>query len=168
MDNFSRYNQFSPYPPMAGGMDMAGGGNGLQAGFPMPFYQMFAYPRALREEQENERDAQRMMAMYPAVARDVQRLVEDECDKMEYDGSMMYDEQPDQLILRQIVRSIYEQMKEQYPVTEENQPDEELSMQEGRRRYPPDQNWLSDLISVMLGNEMHRRRCRRRHCRRFY
>lgn len=160
MDNFSNYN---PFFSSAMGM-----GYTETAGWPVPFYQMFEYPRAMRMEQENERDAQRMMAMYPEVARKIQHLVEDECDKMEYDGSIMFDEQPDQLMFSQIVRSVYDQMKEEYPVAEESNPDEKLTMQESRRRYPPDQNWLNDLIRVMLGNEMFRRRCRRRNCRRFY
>ena len=44
------------------------------------------------EEMEYERDMERMKQMYPDKAKKVQRYVEDECDKMEYDGSMMFDE----------------------------------------------------------------------------
>ena len=35
------------------------------------------------------------------------------------------------------------------------------------RRYPPEQNWLSDLIQTLLVDEMFRRRCRRRNCRKW-
>ena len=41
---------------------------------------------------EYERDMERMKQMYPDKAKKVQRYVEDECDKMEYEGSMMFDE----------------------------------------------------------------------------
>ena len=44
------------------------------------------------EEMEYERDMERMKQMYPDKAKKVQRYVEDECDKMEYEGSMMFDE----------------------------------------------------------------------------
>ena len=40
--------------------------------------------------------------------------------------------------------------------------------QETRRRYPPRKNWLGDMIEVLLYQEMFRRRCRRRNCRRRY
>ena len=35
------------------------------------------------------------------------------------------------------------------------------------RRYPPEQNWLSDLIQTLLVDEMFRRRCRRRNCQKW-
>lgn len=38
--------------------------------------------------------------------RKVQELVEEECDKMEYEGSLMFDEYPDRLMLRQICKRI--------------------------------------------------------------
>ena len=60
-------------------------------------------------------------------------------------------------------------MKEKYPVEETDDRDEAMAMQqETRRRYPPRKNWLGDMIEVLLYQEMFRRRCRRRNCRRRY
>ena len=46
--------------------------------------------------------------LYPKEVRTIQAMVEEECDKMEYEGSLMFDEYPDKLMLRQIVNRIYD------------------------------------------------------------
>lgn len=137
---------------------------------PAPYYQVYGQsPDYYMEDQENERDMERIKELYPDIAREIARHVEEACDKMEYEGSMMFDESPDRLMMRRIAAAIYEKMKEQYPVDEGEDKDEELVMnQEVRRRYPKGKNWLSDLIEVMLYQEIFRRRCRRRSCRRWY
>ena len=136
---------------------------------PLPYYQLYGYPMAFMEEQENEKDMQRLKEMYPEVARDILRYVEDECDKMEYEGSMMFDEQPDRVMLSRIRDGIYDKVKDNHELTEMDDKDEVFVMnQETRRRYPPKKNWLNDLIEVLLFQEMYRRRCRHRNCRRWY
>ena len=124
----------------------------------------------LKEEQSMEKELRRLQSMYPQAARDVLPMVEDACDQMEYEGSMMFDEVPDQSAVRRISDRIYEKVREMYP-DETGQPepkDEVLTMQyQGRRRRPPHGDFLQDLVQVMLLQEMHRRRCRHRRCRRF-
>ena len=103
------------------------------------------------------------------MAKDVLSVVEDECDQMEYDGSMMFDEYPDKVMFERIKNRIYDKVQEKYPVEEEDDRDQAMVMQqEVRRRYPPRKNWLGDIIEVLLYQEMYRRRCRRRSCRRRY
>ena len=74
----------------------------------MPFYMAYPMQNVFLEEMEYERDMQKMKDLYPKEVRAVQALVEEECDKMEYDGSLMFDEYPDKLMLRQIVNRIYD------------------------------------------------------------
>ncbi len=146
-----------PYPAMNPGMA------------PIPYYRMYGYPISFMEEHENERDMERLKEMYPQVAKEILKRVEEECDKMEYEGSLMFDERPDQIMTGQIRNRIYDQVKEQYPVPEESDRDEVFAMnKETRKRYPPKKNWLSDMIEVLLYQEMYRRRCRHRNCRRWY
>ena len=88
--------------------------------------------------------------LYPALARQIQPLVEEECDRMEYDGSFMFDEYPDQLQIRRVSRRIYDKLnKKEYQ--------DDLMMQETNGR-----NWMEDFVTMMLLNEMYERRCRRR------
>lgn len=134
-----------------------------------PIYPMNTYPQSYLEEMQNERDMQKLKELYPEMARELLGLVEDACDRMEYDGSMMYDEYPDKVMFERLKNWIYDEAKEKYPVEETDDRDQAMVMQqEVRRRYPPRKNWLGDMIEVLLYQEMYRRRCRRRNCRRRY
>ena len=119
---------------------------------PMPFYMAYPVPYLFDQEKEQDRDLQVMKSFYSKTAMQVQELVEQECDRMEYDGSMMFDDYPDKLMMRQICTRI-----------EEKLPEDEKEMVVMHRN-----EGLQDLIGVLLYNEMYRRRCRRRRCRRFF
>lgn len=132
----------------------------------MPYSQMPGYPQVLWQEMESERDMHRLWEMYPEAAKDILPYVQEECDKMEYEGSIMYDEYPDRVMVSRIRNSIYDRVQDRYDLPQEGTPDEVFAMnRETARRYPPRKNWLGDLIDVLLFQEMHRRRCRRRNCR---
>ena len=67
----------------------------------LPFY--MSYPQNMyMTELEYERDMERMKELYPEDVKQIQSLVEEECDKMEYEGSMMFDEYPDRVMLKAI------------------------------------------------------------------
>ena len=74
----------------------------------MPFYMAYPMQTVYLEELEYERDMQKLKDLYPKEVRSIQAMVEDECDKMEYEGSLMFDEYPDKLMLKQIVNRIYD------------------------------------------------------------
>ena len=88
--------------------------------------------------------------MYPSLARQIQPLVEEACDRMEYEGSLMFDEYPDKLLIRRMVRSIYEKL-------DKGAYQDELAAQENTGK-----NWTEEYVAVLLLNEMYQRRCRRR------
>lgn len=90
--------------------------------------------------------------------------MEDECDRMEYEGSMMFDECPDKLMLRRIRNRIYDNVKQ---LEDGDEGLTSMELDRGRRRRGQD-NWLPDLIDVLLFHEMYKRRCRHRRCKRFY
>lgn len=116
-------------------------------------------------------DLERLQELYPDIAKEILRYAEEACDELEYEGSMMYDEQPDKIQFRNIAGKIYNKMKEKYPVQENNDRDENLEMlpeNEKEKRYPPGENWLGDMVQVVLLQEMCRRREERRKQRRWY
>lgn len=57
---------------------------------------------------EQENDISYLKYLYPAATKKALPLIEEECDKMEYEGSPMFDDYPDkttfQLLARKIVR----------------------------------------------------------------
>lgn len=115
----------------------------------------------------DEYDWQKLKEMYPDMAKIILSEVENVCDSLEYEGSMMFDSIPDKERVRKMTADIYEKVKDRYPIEESIDQDDMLVMnRENRRRYPPQQNWLNDFIQVLLFQEMHRRRCRHRRCRR--
>ena len=99
-------------------------------------------------EMSEDRDMDYVREMYPMTFSRFQELVEKECNRQEFAGSMMYDEYPDQLQLRLLCRRIYDKAKE----GEENPG-----------------TWLSDLIQVMAYQELcQRRRDHRTRRRKYY
>lgn len=156
----------------------------------MPFYMAYPMQTVYMEELEYTKDMQKLKELYPKEVRSVQEMVEDECDKMEYEGSLMFDETPDRLMLRQVVDRLYDAVSgpamdikdfesEQY---EDHMQAEELPMEGtmAANRYPgmmqptypgmhPHRNnGTRNMIEVLLYNEMYQRRCRHKRCRRWW
>lgn len=117
----------------------------------LPFYMAYesGYFTDKRWDEEwiERRDYDYMKSAYPATAKRMLPYIERECDRLEYTGSMMFDEYPDQLQLRLLCRRIYDKAKE----TEENPGD-----------------WLMELIQVMTYQEVMKRRNDHRKYRRKY
>ena len=113
----------------------------------IPYY--MAYPEffVYGTERTDRMDYDYMKSTYPDTAKRVLPLVEEECDRLEYSSSMIYDEYPDRLQLRFMTKRIYERAQE-----EEENPGV----------------WLLDLIQVMLCQELLLRRRERREKRKFY
>ncbi len=74
----------------------------------VPFYMAYPMQTVYMEELEYARDLEKLKGMYPKEIRSIQEMVEDECDKMEYEGSLMFDEYPDRVMINQIVKRIYD------------------------------------------------------------
>ena len=105
-------------------------------GSKLPFYMAYPMQNMYMTEIEYERDMERMKELYPKDAKDIQRLVEEACDKMEYDGSLMFDEYPDRLMLRRICDQIYQKAKPEETIEIKELEEAELSGQ-GRPMFPP-------------------------------
>ena len=82
---------------------------------------------------------------------------------MEYDGSMMFDEYPDKFMMEHLCRKIEREI-----LSEDEKEDQQQSKTETRAMERDRGDGLRDLIGVLLFNEMFRRRCRHRRCRRFF
>ena len=110
----------------------------------LPFYMAYPVPLLYNDDRNARRDYDYMKSIYPDTAKRVLPYMEEECDRMEYDGSMMYDESPDRLQLRLMCRRIYDKAEKEV----ENPG-----------------AWLMDLIEVMTYQELCRRRVEHREIR---
>ena len=72
----------------------------------LPFYMAYPVPLLYNDDRNARRDYDYMKSIYPDTAKRVLPYMEEECDRMEYDGSMMYDEYPDRLSLFRIADTI--------------------------------------------------------------
>ena len=124
-----------------------------------------AYPMTLDYDDERiERmDFEYLKSMYPEIAKNVLPYVEEECDRMAYESSMIYDQYPDKLQLRMMCGRICENIKR----------NKKLFRSESMAGISSDTDhggrWLRDLVEVMLYQELYRRRSGRRRMRRkFY
>ena len=129
----------------------------------LPYY--MAYPMTLDYDDERiERmDFEYLKSMYPEIAKNVLPYVEEECDRMAYESSMIYDQYPDKLQLRMMCGRICENIKR----------NKKLFRSESMAVISSDTDhggrWLRDLVEVMLYQELYRRRSGRRRMRRkFY
>ena len=102
-------------------------------------------------EEEIAKDYEKMKRMYPKEARFVAAIIEDMCDQLEYEGSPMFDEQPDAVTIFRMAEETYARMK-------------------GREAGPPKPDCpLMQLSMILICNEFHVRRCRyRQRKRRFW
>ena len=120
-----------------------------------PFYRNFQDPLFWEEERLQERENRLMRSFYPKTALELQRKVEEECDRLDYPGSFIYDEYPDKFMMEQVCRRIKGSM-------------EMSQIRDDRRDDRRDNNLLDELIHVLLFQEMRRRRCSHGRCRRYF
>ena len=74
------YPFYTPYQmQMQGGFQMQ-----MQAGLPMQMQGNYL------KEMEYEKDLDRMRELYPNEVKKIQKYVDEECDRMEYEGSLMF------------------------------------------------------------------------------
>ena len=97
-------------------------------------------------------DFEYLKSLYPEMPKRILPYVEEECDRMEYENSMIYDQYPDKLQLKLMCGRVCDRV----------------------RKYEkagdlPDDQVLRDLAEVLVFQELYRRRCDfRRRQRRFY
>ncbi|MCM1326456.1 MAG: hypothetical protein NC094_03655 [Bacteroidales bacterium] len=113
---------------------------------PLPFY--MTYPGYLAPSQESAalQDLEYLQQAYPREVRQYQRKIAEILDKLDYEGSMIYDEYPDCYSLQRLADTIIRILQQ-----EEADKGEEVSDSE---------EWKSvkNIVQVLLCNEVYKRR----------
>ena len=141
----------------------------------LPYYMAYPMPLTYDDERNERLDFEYLKSMYPDVPKRILPYVEEECDRMEYDGSMIFDEYPDKLQLRLMRGRICKNIRKNERMFSEgsnmdiSENGSETVQMEMRFRPSQRSAWLEDIVEVMLYQELYRRRCNhRRRCRRIY
>lgn len=119
----------------------------------LPFYMTYpaaGYGNAVpygRQDADVLRDLEYFRQMYPAQARRFQNRIAEILDKMDYEGSVIYDEYPDRYTLERLADNITDILRR-----------EENGKNPGQEDSKEDWNQKRLLIFVLLVNEVYRRR----------
>ena len=137
------------------------------------------------EEAADEIQTQYWKSLYTEKIKKIQQEIEHTCDELDYAGSFIYDEYPDKINLNRTGRQICERLRKNEEFREI--PIEDLFEASGHDAFMPpppppfgpppppfgspqgpppprpprQQSWLEDIVSVLLYQEIARRRCRR-------
>lgn len=113
----------------------------------LPFYMTYPLPMYYQEEESIIRDLEYLQQMYPAEAKKYQKVIAGILDRLDYEGSMIYDEFPDKWQLYKLSRDILERIRR-----EEEKEDPEAAA------APEKWEWMGDLIQILLFYEIYKRR----------
>lgn len=114
----------------------------------LPFFMTYPYPYVYDEQNRRMQDLEYLQQLYPQEAKKIQKKVLMHVEPIDYNGSFLYDEYPDQLMLYRVVASILSEMKnEAEKAGEEWTPEKEL--------------WMQDMIKLVFYMEVFKRRCKK-------
>ncbi len=115
----------------------------------LPFYMTYPLPMFYQEEDSIIRDLEYLQQMYPTEAKKYQKLIADILDKLDYEGSMIYDEYPDRWQLYKLSMDILERVKRE---------EQKANVDEENKTSDEKWEWVGDLIQILLFYEIYKRR----------
>lgn len=113
----------------------------------LPYYMTYPGMGGFKQDDNVIRDMEYLQQMYPKEVKCYQRRIVEILDKMDYEGSMIYDEYPDYCCLLHLSKSILRIIKMEEDKEKKDTP------------TPPEKwVWMENLIQVLLYMEVYKRR----------
>lgn len=116
----------------------------------LPFYMAYPYLYAIDDQTRRMQDLEYLQQLYPQEAKKIQKKVIMHIEPIDYNGSFLYDEYPDQLMMYRVVAGILNEMKQD-------------AQKAGEDWRPEKELWMQDMIKLVLYLEVFKRRCKRNH-----
>lgn len=117
----------------------------------LPYYMTYPMPYGQRDEDEVLKDLDYLQQLYPLQAKKYQKRISEIIDKMDYTGSMIYDEYPDRWQLYRLSESILKILQKEAMENEEPDANQKEKWE-----------WVADMIQILMFNEIYRRRHNRK------
>ncbi|MBD5477084.1 MAG: hypothetical protein HDR17_14060 [Lachnospiraceae bacterium] len=113
----------------------------------LPFYMAYPLPLYYQQEDSVTRDLEYLQQMYPMEAKKYQKIIAETLDRIDYEGSMIYDEYPDRWQIYRLTQIIVDKIRK----TQEERPEE------GEKK---DADWdrVTEFVQVLLSYEIYRKR----------
>lgn len=126
----------------------------------MPPYAMHGFmPLYMAQETDIKEDLQYLQEMFPEVAKRYAGKIAAVVDRIDYKGSMIYDEYPDRLRLQRLTRDIVQMIEKEEAAEREALPDGAGTANTGNAPVKtPDISYREELIYVLLSYEIAKRR----------
>lgn len=115
---------------------------------PLPFFMTYPGYAGVGKDANMLQDLEYLQQTYPQEVKKYQRKVAEILDRMDYEGSMIYDEYPDQYCLRRLTKAIIQ-------ILQKEEQDAQVKDPTSAEKW----TWLESMIQVLLCNEI----CKRRH-----
>ena len=77
----------------------------------LPFYMAYPLPMYYQQEDTVTRDLDYLQQMYPAQAKKYQKIIVETLDRIDYEGSMIYDEYPDRWQIYRLTQMIMDKLR---------------------------------------------------------
>lgn len=117
----------------------------------LPFYMAYPMPLFYQEQDTVTRDLEYLQEMYPAEAKKYQKVIAEILDRLDYEGSMIYDEYPDRWQIYRLTRIIVDKIK---------QADSDRDGGENAEVVKTEKNWerMEEFVQVLLCYEIYKKR----------
>ena len=113
----------------------------------LPFYMTASNDILMARDDTAMQDLEYFQKLYPMMIQKYRERVSSMLDKMDYEGSMIYDEYPDKIGIERLAKAMYDMLRQE----EEKEGKEDI-----------DSELTQMLIYVLLSNEIYRRRHKNR------
>ena len=113
----------------------------------LPFYML--YPYTYDEQERRMQDLEYLQQLYPKEAKRILKKVMYHLEPIDYNGSFLYDEYPDQLMMYRVVAGILDEIKKEAET-------------EGIEWSKEKELWMQDMIKLVMYLEVFKRRCRKK------
>lgn len=108
----------------------------------LPFYMAYPMPLFYQEQDTVTRDLEYLQEMYPAEAKRYQKVIAEILDRLDYEGSMIYDEYPDKWQIYRLTQVVVDKLKQT----------------EGVETAQQDWDRITEFVQVLLCGEIYKRR----------
>ena len=116
----------------------------------IPFYVAYPNYRMFSDEYRRMQDLEYLQSMYPLEVKEYQRKINQVLDRIDYSGSMIYDEFPDRISLYKLATDITDSIIRD-KATEDGR---DVSEQTNREH-------IGIIVQILLYYEIHKRRYKR-------
>ncbi|MDE6602604.1 MAG: hypothetical protein K2K90_10695 [Lachnospiraceae bacterium] len=108
----------------------------------LPFYMAYPMPLFYQEQDTVTRDLEYLQEMYPAEAKKYQKMIAEILDRLDYEGSMIYDEYPDKWQIYRLTQVVVDKLKQA----------------ENAEREKQDWDRTAEFVQVLLCGEIYKKR----------